>query len=117
MFNVQRAITPKVGNSELRFICSTRRLIILYICMKFRENITKCIRVMERTRVYGRNGYVHSSKGNSSVSRQTMCSAHRLMVIYRGVKFRENISNGFRVMERTRNYEALTDGHSKFRIV
>ena len=38
-----------------------------------------------------------------------MCSAHRLMVIYTGMKFRENISNSFRVMEWTRNYEALTD--------
>ena len=39
-----------------------------------------------------------------------MCSAHRLMVLYIGVKFRENITNGFRVMERTQNYEVLTDG-------
>ena len=41
-----------------------------------------------------------------------MCSAHRLMMVYIGVKFRENISNGVRVMERTRNYEALTDGQT-----
>ena len=34
------------------------------------------------------------------------------MMVYIGVKFRENISNGFRVMERTRNYEALTDGRA-----
>ena len=121
MFKVQRAITPKVGKSELRFMCSARRLIMLYICVKFRENITNGIRVMERTRVPGRNGYVQCSKGNNSISRQSelrfMCSTYRLMVVYIGVKFRENISNGFRVMERTRNYEALTDGHSKFRTV
>ena len=54
MFNVQYAITPKVGKSELRFMCSARRLIVLYlICVKFRENITNGIRVMERTRVHG----------------------------------------------------------------
>ena len=41
-----------------------------------------------------------------------MCSAHCLMMVYTGVKFRENISNGFRVMERTRNYEVLTDGQT-----
>ena len=58
MFNVQRVIIPSVGKSELWF----------------------------------------------------MCSAHRLMVLYIGVKFRENISNGIRVMERTQNYKALTDG-------
>ena len=32
------------------------------------------------------------------------------MVLYTGVKFRENISESFCVMERTRNYEGLTDG-------
>ena len=39
-----------------------------------------------------------------------MCSAHCFIVLYNGVKFRENISNSIRVMEWTRNYEALTDG-------
>ena len=41
-----------------------------------------------------------------------MCSANRLMVLYIGGKFLENISNGFRVMEWTRNYEALMDGQT-----
>ena len=31
MFNVQRAITPKVGKPELRFMCSLRCHIMLYI--------------------------------------------------------------------------------------
>ena len=34
------------------------------------------------------------------------------MVLYICVKFRENISNGIRVMERTQSYEALTDGRA-----
>ena len=50
MFNVQRVITPKVGNPELRFMCSAHCLIMLYICVHFRENISNGIRVMERTR-------------------------------------------------------------------
>ena len=37
MINVQRAITPKVGKLELQFICSC--LMVLYICVKFHENI------------------------------------------------------------------------------
>ena len=49
IFNVQRAITPKVGKPELRVMSSARRLIVLYICEKFRENISDGIRVMERT--------------------------------------------------------------------
>ena len=51
MFNVQRANTPKLGKSELRFIYYVRHLIVLYICVKFRENISDGIRVMERTRM------------------------------------------------------------------
>ena len=50
MFNVQRVITPKVGKPELRFMCSTHRLVVLYIGVKFRETITICIRLMERRR-------------------------------------------------------------------
>ena len=54
MFNVQRAITPKVGKPELQFMCSASRLIVLYICVKFHENVRNGIRVTERTRVHGR---------------------------------------------------------------
>ena len=51
VFNLQRAITPKVGKPELRLMCSAHRLIVLYICVKFGENISDGIRVMERTRM------------------------------------------------------------------
>ena len=81
-------------------MCSARRLMVLYICVKFLENITNGIRVMERTREHGRNGYVQCSKGNNSVGKPElwfMCSAHLLMVFYIAVKLRENISNGIRV--------------------
>ena len=49
MFNVQRAITPKVAKPELQFMCSVRYLIVLYICVKFGENISDGTRVMELT--------------------------------------------------------------------
>ena len=52
MFNIQRAITPKVGQSELRFMCSAHRLMVHYSCVKFHENISKGIIVMEWTRNY-----------------------------------------------------------------
>ena len=32
MFNVQKAITPKVGRPVLRLMSSARRLIVLYMC-------------------------------------------------------------------------------------
>ena len=37
-----------------------------------------------------------------------MCSVRRLIVFYICVKFGENISDGIRVMERTRMMEAMT---------
>ena len=39
-----------------------------------------------------------------------MCSAHRLMVFNVCVTFHENMSSGFKVMERTR--KLLTDTHT-----
>ena len=39
IFNVQRAITSKVCNPELRFLNSARCLMALNIFMKFHENI------------------------------------------------------------------------------
>ena len=51
MFNVQRAVTPKVDKLELMFMCSASCLIMLYICVKFGENISDRIRVMEWTRM------------------------------------------------------------------
>ena len=51
MFNVQRATTPKGGKPELQFMCSACRLIVLYICVKFRENISEGIKVMEWTQM------------------------------------------------------------------
>ena len=99
MFNVQRAITPKEGNPELWFMCSTHCLLVLYIDVKFRENVSNGIRVMERTRNYGKTGcfqYLRCSNGCNSKSRLTrelwfLCSARRLIVIYICVRFGENI--------------------------
>ena len=47
----------KSRQSELWFICSAHCLMVLYIWVKFHENITNGIRVMERTQVHERNGY------------------------------------------------------------
>ena len=47
--NTQRAITPKVGKPELRFMCSARRLMAFNVCVKFHENMSSSFQVMERT--------------------------------------------------------------------
>ena len=48
--NTHRAITPKVGKPELRFMCSARRLMVFNVCVKFHENVSSSFKVMEQTR-------------------------------------------------------------------
>ena len=39
--NTQRAITPKVGKPELRFMCSAPRLMVFKVGVKFHENVSR----------------------------------------------------------------------------
>ena len=68
--NTQRAITPKAGKPELRFMCSSRHLMVFNICVKFHENISSCFKLMEWTR----KSLTH--KGNKSKSRKTRVMVH-----------------------------------------
>ena len=43
--NAQRAITPKVGKPELRFMCSTCRLMVFNVCVKFHENMSSGLKL------------------------------------------------------------------------
>ena len=67
--------------------------------------------------MYGGNCHFQYSKGNISKSRKTsvtaMCSARRLMVFNICVKFHENMSSSFKVMERTQKLS--TDIHTQRR--
>ena len=71
IFIVQRAITPKECNPELRFLRSAGRLMVLNICVKFHENILNCFEVTEWTRVCGRNGNFQCLKDNNSKRMQS----------------------------------------------
>ena len=52
------AITPKVGKTELWFMCSARRLMVFNVCVKFHENMSSDIKVMERTqKLYTHQGH------------------------------------------------------------
>ena len=88
---------------------------MLYICEKFHNNIPNCFQLTEQKQVHSKYGYVQSSKGNNSKSRQTVFGfiypVCCLIVLYICVKFHENFSDSIRVMERTRMMEALMDGH------
>ena len=46
----QRVLTPKLSEAELKFLCMTHRLIVLYNCMKFHLNSCNVCQLTERTR-------------------------------------------------------------------
>ena len=58
--NTQRAITPKVENPELRFMCSARRHMMFNVCVKFHENMSSGFKVMERTRKLLTDTHTHT---------------------------------------------------------
>ena len=60
----QRAITPKICNPELRFLCSACRFMLLY-SIKFHENISNGFWVTERTRFCDRQS---DGQGNKNMS-------------------------------------------------
>ena len=45
--NTQRVITPKVGEPDLRFMCSACRLMVFNICVKFHKNMSSRFKLME----------------------------------------------------------------------
>ena len=47
--NVQRVVTPKSGTSELWFLCSAHHIMVIYICIKFQENISNSFQVTKQT--------------------------------------------------------------------
>ena len=86
-------------------MCSAHCLIMLYISVKFHENISNGFQLTEQTRVlvHGRNGYIFNIQRAVIPELRNpklwfLHSAHRLIVLYICVKFRENTSNGIRVI-------------------
>ena len=53
---VQRAATLIEANKSY-FFCVLSLLMVLYICVKFPNNISNGFQLTERTQVHGRNGY------------------------------------------------------------
>ena len=78
--NTQRAITPKVGKSELWFLCSARRLMVFNVCVKFHENMSSSFKVMETTRKL-----LTHTKANNSKSRKTRVTVHVFCTLSYGV--------------------------------
>ena len=71
------------------------------VCVKFHENMSSVFKVMGRTRKYVNTQRAITPKVGIQ-ELLFMCSACRLMVFNVCVKFRENMSSSFKVMELTR---------------
>ena len=93
-------------------MCSASRLMVFNVCVKFHENMSRGFKVIERTRkllkIVNTQREITPKVENPEL--RFMCSARRLMVFNVCVKFHENMSRGFKVMERTR--KLLTDTHT-----
>ena len=89
--NDLREKNPKIYKAELWFLCMTRRLIVLYNCMKFHLNSFNGCQLTERTRKI------------TKAELWFLCMTHRLIVLYNCMNFHFNSFNGCQVTERTRN--------------
>ena len=99
--------TPEVYGQELQFLCCACRLLMLYISMKFHENILKGFQVIERTH----NDNCKISMGNNYKTVKTRVKVlvfyMSLMMFYISMKFHDKILRGFQVIELTQNYKSL----------
>ena len=86
---------------ERLFLIRACRLVMLYICAKFREIISNGIKVIEWTQfIYGnlQRGIILPKM---QVEQPLLISARRLVMLYISTKFCEIISNGIKVIEWT----------------
>ena len=100
---IQREITPNISIAELRFLCLTHRLIVLYHCMKFHFYSMNGCQVTERTRNSIANDQREITPKISQAELRCLCMIHCLIVLYNCVKFHLNNFNGCQLTERTRN--------------
>ena len=89
---------------------------LIYIYMKFLEDILNRFQVIERTRFC--DGPSSKESNSKSINARVMAfflrSARRLMLIDIYMKFREDSLNGFQVIERTRFYDRQTPGAKQY---
>ena len=81
---------------------SAHRLVMLYISTKFCKIILNGIKVIELTRFLYRKLQRGIIPQKMQVEGPLFISAHRLVMFYISTKFCEIISNGIKVIERTR---------------
>ena len=84
-------------------MCSACCLIVFNVSVKFHENMSSAFKVMERPqKLLTHKGQLLKKYIVGNPELLFMCSARHLMVFNVCVKFHENMSSSFKVMERTR---------------
>ena len=105
-FPFQRAITPKIRNPELLFLCSACRFILVKNHVKLHQKILNGFQVTERTRLECKFCYFPFQRAITPKIRNPellfLCSACRFILVKNHVKLHQKILNGFQVTERTR---------------
>ena len=51
IYNVKRAVTLKAGNSDVWLLCSAHHIMLMYICIKFKKNISNSFQVTEQKHI------------------------------------------------------------------
>ena len=101
--NDQREITQKISKAELRFLCMTHRLIVLYDCMKFHFNRFNGCQVTEWTRYNIANDQREITPKISKAELWFFSMTHCLIERYKCMKFQPNSFNSVQLTEWTRN--------------
>ena len=96
----------KIYMLELWFLCMTCHLNVLYKCMKFRWNTSNGYQVIERTQNSIANDQREIIPKISNAELWFLCMTRPLNVLYKCMKFRWNISNGYQDIESTGNSKA-----------
>ena len=71
IFNIQRAITLKVGKQELRFMCSACRLMVFDICVKFHEKYQEVLKLMSRHENCQHPPHTHTQRKDEKLKKYT----------------------------------------------
>ena len=110
-FQYSKGNNSKNRKSRAMFMCSACRLMVFNICVKFHENMSSSFKVMEQTRKLLRHTHTERTKTIYPIAyficqgynqRYGSCVVNVVSWFNICVKFHENMSSSFKVMERTR---------------
>ena len=76
IFNIQRAVTLKLGKQELRFVCSACHLMMFNICVMFHENMSSSFKVMEWTQKLLRDTHTQKRKLYTPLNAYFLCRGY-----------------------------------------